>query len=100
MDSEPKQKFNSQLMPQQVQAEGSHNTNFYISPQKRISGLIKTGDLNALENFFNSADSGFFDINELDKDLRQTILYQAVQIKDKSLAFYISKLLIENGVIT
>lgn len=98
MDSEPKQNFNNQVIPQLTHTTDINNTNFYISPLKRILTLIKNADLNGLQQFFNSTHNNSFNINELNKDLKQTVLYQAVQIKDKPLALAFSKLLIENGV--
>lgn len=99
MDSEPKHRFNDQAIKPSSRPDDLYKSNNSISVQKEIASLIKEGNVNRLKQILDSVDKTSFDINELDKDIKQTILYQAVQFPDKAICFSMASLLVENGVI-
>ena len=89
--------FNDQLMGggrEHVGGAGGLN----ISPAKRILTLIKDGNLNGLKNFLESLPNPGSFLNQKDKDLHQTPVYHAVQIKNPTIAFGVTSLLMGFGV--
>jgi hypothetical protein len=98
MESEPKQRFNNQLMQQSHRPDLPFDTDLNTSPQKRILALVKSGNVNGLKNYLQSIDNPSEYINTPDKEFKQTVLYQAVQIKDRDVAYLISECLLKNQV--
>lgn len=98
MDSAPKISFNNQVVNQGPETTGGGNSGFNISPYKRIIGLVKEEDANGLKNFLDSLESPAQYINQTDKDLNQTPIYNAVQIKNRTVGYSITNLLLQNGV--
>lgn len=98
MDSEPKQRFNNQLIQESYEQTNSYKSTLNITPYKRILSLIKAEDVNGLKNFLESIENSSHYINQFDKDLHQTVLYQAVQCKNKSISYSLTNTLIQYGV--
>lgn len=98
MDSSPKISFNQQLVSQGREASEATNSGYNISPYKRILSLVKDGNPNGLRNFLGSLTNASQYVNQTDKDLLQTPLYQAVQVKNKTLGFSLTNILLQFGV--
>ena len=98
MDSSPKISFNQQVVSQGRDQPEPANSGFNISPYKRILSLVKEGNPNGLRNFLSSLQNAAQYVNQTDKDLLQTPLYQAVQVKNKTLAFSLTNILFQYGV--
>lgn len=98
MDSSPKISFNQQLVSQSRDPAEGVNSGYNISPYKRILSLVKDGNPNGLRNFLGSLDNPSQYVNQTDKDLLQTPLYQAVQVKNKTLGFSLTNILLQFGV--
>lgn len=89
--------FNDQLMGGVREQVGSV-VGLNISPAKRILTLIKEANLNGLKNFLDSLSNPGGFLNQVDKDLHQSPVYHSVQIKNPTLAFGITSLLMSFGV--
>jgi hypothetical protein len=98
MSSSPKISFNQQVVSQGRDTSEPGNSGLGISPYKRILSLVKEGNPNGLRSFLGSLSNAAHYINQKDKDLVQTPLYQAVQVKNKTLAFSLSNILLQYGV--
>ena len=59
---------------------------------------MKEGNPNGLRNFLASLPNASQYVNQTDKDLMQTPLYQAVQVKNKTLGFSLTNILLQYGV--
>jgi len=98
MDSSPKISFNQQVVSQGRDHAEPGTSGFNISPYKRILSLVKEGNPNGLRNFLGNLQNAAQYVNQTDKDLLQTPLYQAVQVKNKTLAFSLTSILFQHGV--
>lgn len=98
MEPEPKQRFNNQLIKQSNQPDLQFDAEINTPPQKRILALVKSGNVDGLKNYLQSIEKPFIHINTIDKEFKQTVLYHAVQIKNKDVAYLISECLLKNGV--
>ena len=98
MDSSPKITFNNQVVSQGREGTEPGNSGYNISPYKRILSLLKAENSNGLKNFLESLDNPTQYLNQTDKDLLQTPLYQAVQIRNKTLGFSLTSILLQYGV--
>lgn len=98
MDSSPKISFNQQLVSQGREPSKATNSGYTISPYKRILSIVKDGNPNGLRSFLGSLDNASQYVNQIDKDLLQTPLYQAVQIKNKTIGFSLTNILLQFGV--
>lgn len=98
MDSSPKISFNQQVVSQGMDPVGTGITGYNISPYRRILSLVKDGNPNGLRNFLGSLDNPQQYVNQTDKDLLQTPIYQAVQAKNKTLGFSLTNILLQHGV--
>jgi hypothetical protein len=70
-----------------------------MTHQKNFSNFIESENVEAFKNYLHTIENPSIHINALDKDSKQTILYQAVQIKNKDVAYALSESLIKSGVI-
>lgn len=98
MDSSPKISFNQQVVSQGRNPTETGNSGYNISPYRRILSLVKDGNPNGLRNFLGSLTNPSQYVNQTDKDLLQTPLYQAVQVKNRTLGFSLTSILLQNGV--
>jgi hypothetical protein len=98
MDSSPKISFNQQVVSQGRDPTETGNSAYNISPYRRILSLVKDGNPNGLRNFLGSLTNANQYVNQTDKDLMQTPLYQAVQVKNRTLGFSLTSILLQNGV--
>jgi hypothetical protein len=98
MDSSPKISFNQQVVSQGRNPSETGNSGYNISPYRRILSLVKDGNPNGLRNFLGSLENASQYVNQTDKDLLQTPLYQAVQVKNRTLGFSLTSILLQNGV--
>ena len=98
MDSSPKITFNQQVVSQGQDQSEPGNSGLGFSPYKRIVSLVREGNPNGLRNFLGSLQNPAHAVNQTDKDLMQTPLYQAVQVKNKTLAFSLTSILLQYGV--
>lgn len=65
---------------------------------QKFSNFIESENIEGFKNYFQSIENPSIHINTPEKKLKQTIIYQAVQIKNKDVAYAISEFLIKNGV--
>lgn len=98
MDASPKISFNQQVVSQGKNAMSSGNSGYNISPYRRILSLVKEGNPNGLRNFLGSLENAQTYVNQMDKDLLQTPIYQAVQTKNTTLGFSLTNILLAHGV--
>lgn len=98
MESEPKQRFNNQMMEQTNRPDLPFGADSNTPPQKRILALVKSGNVDGLKNYLQSIEKPSEYINTPDKEFKQTVLYQAVQIKNRDVAYLISECLLKNEV--
>lgn len=98
MDSSPKYSFNQQVVSQGKDPVGTGISGYNISPYRRILSLVKDGNPNGLRNFLGSLENAQHYVNQEDKDLQQTPIYQAVQAKNRTLGFSLTNILLQYGV--
>ena len=98
MNPSPNISFNQQVVSQGKDTVGPGNSGYNISPYRRILSLVKEGNPNGLRNFLGSLDNPQQYVNQTDKDLLQTPIYQAVQAKTKPLGFSLTNILLQHGV--
>lgn len=70
-----------------------------MTHQKNFSKFIESENVEGFKNYLQTIENPLIHINTLDKDSKQTVLYQAVQIQNKDVAYALSESLIKSGVI-
>ena len=100
MDPASKISFNNKVISQERGYSEPNNSGFNVPPYKRILSLVKEANPNGLRNFLEALPSADQFINQTDQDLRQTPIYQAVQIKNKTVGYSVTNILLQYGVKT
>lgn len=99
MSEQPKNVFNNQLINNTSSQYDTYHNSHGQGHSKRIISLIKESNVNGLINFLDSIEMPSQYINQRDKNLNQTCVYHAVQVKEKSTAYSIVNTLLQYGVI-
>ena len=98
MESMPKMTFNNKVVGSERDYSEQKTMNSNQDPLSRILELIKEANPNGLRKYLESLGNASHYLNLTNSILNQTPIYQAVQIKNKTVGYSITDTLLKQGV--